>query len=131
MSVTKFGESLHALLVPLRRSCLRSSMPLSGAEKDIKIRWSESNILCSQTADARKSSCLLPGCHHVLLILHLFSMLPATSPVGEQCCVTCGWAGQPLQIFCSCSPRPDHLPVLKVPPLVVWLLLHTRQYQET
>lgn len=80
MSVTKFGESLHVLLVPLLRSCLRGSMPLSGAEKDIKIRWSGSSILCSQTADARRSSCLLPGCHHVLLIPH-----PA-------CHKPCGWA---------------------------------------
>lgn len=55
---------------PLLRSCLRSSMPLSGAEKDIKIRWFENNILCSQTGDARKSSCLLPGYYCVLLILH-------------------------------------------------------------
>lgn len=41
-----------------------------GRKKPIKIRSSAGNTLCSQLADARKSSYLLPGCYHVLLILY-------------------------------------------------------------
>lgn len=114
--VTKFGESLHVLLVPPLRNCLTSSMPLSGAEKDIKIRWSESNTLCSQEMQGKAAAF-----SQAVTMYFLFCILPSMSPVAE---------GQPLQLFCSCTPRPDFLTVLKASYPTVWLLLNTGQCHE-